>query len=72
MSRKKRRPKHHSAARGTRVQVRLKGGELFVTKFLQKSDNNRELITEAGTFPWSKVEIFRVVKGMSKGTRDAD
>ena len=65
MSRKKRRPKHHSAARGAKVQIRLNnGGELFVTKFRRTSDNHRFLITDAGTFRWNKVEIFRVVKGV--------
>ena len=65
MSRKKRRAKHHSAAPGTKVQVRLAGGQPFITKYRRNSDNNRDLITDAGTFPWKKIEIFRVVKGVT-------
>lgn len=65
MSRKRRRPKHHSAAPGTKVQVRLTNGETFITKYRRTSDNHKTLITDAGTFRWSKVEIFRVVKGVT-------
>ena len=60
---RKLKPRHHSVRRGQRVFVELADGTRYVTKFYLTSDNNKDLVTEHGTWPWRKVRKFRIYKG---------
>lgn len=58
---------HHSTAKGKRVRVKLRSGEVYIDRFVEK--NRRFCITQERRTPWRDIANFTVLKPSEENLR---